>query len=195
MFKVVVGHSNDPDSEEAIAEVLEQCLTQLNGITPQAAILYAAIDFEREVILERIYRQFPELELIGGTTDGEISSRLGFQEDSLTIMLFCSDEIAIRAGIGKEVSRQPATAVKEAIDLAKANMTQEVSLCITLPDGLTSNSVSLIHALKHELGSNIPIVGGLTADRWRFEQTYQFYQREILTDTIPVLLFSGNLFS
>jgi hypothetical protein len=193
MFKVVVGHSNDPDSEEAIAEVLEQCLTQLNGITPQAAILYAAIDFEREVILERIYRQFPELELIGGTTDGEISSRLGFQEDSLTIMLFCSDEIAIRAGIGKEVSRQPATAVKEAIDLAKANMTQEVSLCITLPDGLTSNGVSLIHALKHELGSNIPIVGGLTADCWRFEQTYQFYQREILTDTIPVLLFSGNL--
>ncbi len=193
MFEVVVGHSNDPDSQEAVAEVLEQCLSALAGKTPQAGILYAAIDFEHDLILEKIYQQFPQLELIGGTTDGEISSLLGFQDDSLTIMLFCSDEVKIRAGIGKEASQQPAIAVKQAIALAKAEIDREVSLCIALPDGLKSNGVALIKALKQELGTKTTIVGGFTADSWRFEQTYQFYRQEVLTDTIPVLLFSGNL--
>jgi hypothetical protein len=193
MFKVVVGHSNDPDSQEAIAEVLEQCLEQLAGITPQAGILYAAIDFEHDLIIEQIYQHFPQLELIGGTTDGEISSNLGFQEDSLTMMLFCSDEVTIRAGIGRNASKQPELAVQQAISIARANSKEDISLCVTLPDGLKTNGVSLIQALKQELGSDIPIVGGLTADRWRFKQTYQFYQREVFSDTVPILLFSGKL--
>lgn len=193
MFEIVVGHSNDPDSQEAITEVLQQCLSELGGKIPQAAILYAAIDFKHDLILEKIYQQFPQLELIGGTTDGEISSKLEFQEDSLTIMLFCTDEVKIRAGIGKNISQQPTTAVQQAIELAKADFSHEASLCIALPDGLTGNGLILVEALKRELGSNTTIVGGFTADSWRYEQTYQFYQREVLTDAIPVLLFSGKL--
>jgi hypothetical protein len=193
MFKVVVGHSNDPHSGEAISEVLEECKHSLVGETPQAGILFAAIDFEHHLILEKIYQQFPQLELIGGTTDGEISSQLGFQEDSLTLMLFCSDEIEIYAAIGEKASDNPELAVKQAINQAKDHIKQEISLCITLPDGLTINGVSLVKALKQELGTHIPIVGGLTADQWRFKQTYQFFHQQVLTNTIPILLFGGKL--
>lgn len=193
MFKVAIGHSNDPDSSEAIAEVLEQCLHSLAGEIPQAGLLFAAIDFEHSLILKRIYQQFPQLELIGGTTDGEISSRLGFQEDSLTLMLFCSDEIEIYAGMGQAISQSHTAAVQQAISQAKAKINQDISLCITLPDGLTTNGVSLIKALRQQLGTKIPIVGGLTADQWRFKQTYQFFGQEVFTDTIPLLLFSGKL--
>jgi hypothetical protein len=193
MFKVAIGHSNDPDSLEAIAEVLEQCLHSLAGEIPQAGLLFAAIDFEHSLILEQIYQQFPQLELIGGTTDGELSSTLDFQEDSLTLMLFCSDEIEIHAGIGKAISQSSTAAVQQAISQAKAKTNQDISLCITLPDGLTTNGVSLIKALKQQLGIKIPIVGGLTADQWRFKQTYQFFGQKVFTDTIPILLFSGKL--
>jgi hypothetical protein len=54
MFKVAVGHSNDPDSLEAINETLEQCQKSLDGEIPQAGILFAAIDFEYRLILQRI---------------------------------------------------------------------------------------------------------------------------------------------
>jgi hypothetical protein len=193
MFEVVIGHSNDPDSEEAIAEVLEQCLTELDGITPQAGILYAAIDFEYDLILERIYRQFPQLELIGGTTDGEISSRLGFQEDSLTLMLFCSDEIEIRAGVGKNVASDSIGAVERAISAAQNTHNSEISLCLALVDGLTGCGVSIIEALKHKLGTNVPLFGGMTADCLQFKTTYQFCHQQVYTDSIAVLLFSGKL--
>jgi len=193
MFKVVVGHSNDTDSIEAVAEILEQCLESLAGEIPQAGILFAAFDFEHKLILQQIYTQFPDLELIGGTTDGEISSVLEFQEDSLTLMLFCSDEIEFCAGVGTQASQNEMVAVQAAIQQATSKSKQKISLCITLPDGLTSNGVSTINALKEELGNNLPIFGGCTADGTKMQKTYQFYKQEVLTDSIPVILFGGNL--
>lgn len=194
MFKVVVGHSNDPDSNEAIAEVLEQCLDSLAGEVPQAGLLFAAIDFEHHLILEQIERQFPQLELIGGTTDGEVSSQLGFQEDSLTLMLFCSDEIEIHAGIGQAVSQSHVAAVQQAISQAKAksNIT-ETSLCLVLSDGLTSCGVKVVETLKQELGKETPLFGGLTADQLKFQKTYQFCGKEVYSDAIALLVFSGKL--
>jgi len=193
MFKVVVGHSNDPDSAEAVGEILEQCLESLEGISPQAGLLFAAIDFEHSLILQQIMQQFPDLELIGGTTDGEISSVLEFQEDSVSLMLFYSDEVEFCAGVGNNASHDSVTSAQAAIKQAKDKSKQKTSLCITLPDGLGSSGVSIIKAIKQELGSNLPIVGGLTADGGKFLKTYQFYKQEVLTDSIPILLFGDNL--
>jgi hypothetical protein len=196
MFKVVVGHSNDPDSVEAISEVLEQCLDSLAGEIPQAGILFSAIDFEYSLILQKIYQQFPQLELIGGTTDGEISSQLGFQEDSLTLMLFCSDEIEIYAGVGEKASDDPVVAVQKAIEQAqsKSKNALETSLCLTLVDGLTtSGGTTIVEILQQQLGSKIPIFGGMTFDQSKYQKTYQFCQQEVFSDAIAVLLFSGKL--
>lgn len=193
MFKVVVGHSNDPDSVEAIAEVLEQCLESLAGETPQAGILFAAFDFEHSLILKQIMQQFPQLELIGGTSSGEISSRLGFQEDSLTLMLFCSDEIEIHAGIGYQASENPSAAVKQAIAQAQSKNEREMSMCLSLIDGLHISSSKIVAAINQEVKGKIPVFGGITSDNLKFEQTYQFYQQEVCTDAIAMLIFSGKL--
>ncbi|WP_036480003.1 FIST signal transduction protein [Myxosarcina sp. GI1] len=193
MFEVVIGHSNDPDSQEAIAEVLEECSTELAGTTPQAGILYAAIDFEHDLVLESIYQQFPQLELIGCTTDGEISSKLGFQEDSLTLILFCSDEIEIRAGVGQNLASNPVAAVEEAITNARSQVDGEISLCLTLADGLSNCGVTIVEAIKQSLGKQIPLFGGMSADRLQFQKTYQFCQQQVYTNAIAVLLFSGKL--
>jgi len=193
MFKTVVGHSNDTDSFEAVTEILEQCLESLAGITPNAGILFAACDFNHSLILQQIYARFPNLELIGGTTDGEISSILEFQEDSLTLMLFCSDEIEFCAGVGTKASLDSVAAAQAAIKQATSNSRQKVVLCVTVPDGLSSSGVAIIDSLKQELGDNLPIVGGLTADGGNFQKTYQFYNQEVLSDSIPIMLFSGDL--
>ena len=124
---------------------------------------------------------------------GEISSILEFQEDSLSLMLFCSDEVEFCAGVGKQASQNSLAAAQAAIKQAKDKSKLKIGLCVTLPDGLTSSGVSIINALKQELGDMLPIVGGLTADGGKFQKTYQFYNQEVLTDSIPILLFGGNL--
>lgn len=193
MFQVVVGHSDDPDSESAIAEVINQCSRSLGGSIPQAGILFTAIDFDHGLILQRIQDAFCGIELIGGTTNGEISSILEFQQDSLTLMLFAGDEVEIRAGIGRKASKNPALAAQEAIAQALAKTTSLPQLCLTFPDSLTSNGVLILEGLKQTLGEDIPIIGGMAADDYTFEKTYQFFQTEVLNDSVPVLLFSGNI--
>jgi hypothetical protein len=108
MLRCAIGHSNDPDSRMAIAEAINECIDSLAGITPQAGVLFTAIDFEHELILKKIQDAFPGIALIGGTTNGEISSKLEFQQDSLTLMLFASNHIEIRAGLGRNASQDQA---------------------------------------------------------------------------------------
>ncbi|MCU0542246.1 MAG: FIST C-terminal domain-containing protein [Oscillatoriaceae cyanobacterium Prado104] len=193
MLKTAVGHSNDPDSLSAIAEVLDRCQQSLSGASPQAGILFAGIDFEHTLILERICETYPGIELIGGTTDGEMSSILGFEQDSLTLMLFCTDNITIRAGIGRNLSQDLNLAIQSAIDRATTGCTEEIKLCIALPESLTTSAVLILDKLHQALGEKVPIFGGLTADRWQFKQTYQFYKTEVCSDAIGILLISGSV--
>ncbi len=193
MLKVAVGHSNDPDSEAAIADILDQCRHTLAGSSPNAGILFSAIDFDYPLILQSIQDKYPGIELIGGTTDGEISSEMGFQQDSLVLMLFCSDTIDIVAGVGHSLSTDTATAIQTAIAQAQAKTTLQPQLCLTIFDVLASRSTQTIEQLKQALGRNFPIFGGCAADSWRFQKTHQFYQNESLSDGIVVLLFAGNL--
>jgi hypothetical protein len=193
MFQVVVGHSDDPDSQNAIAEVLQQCSHSLAGSIPQAGILFSGIDFEHGLILQCIQDAYPGIELIGGTTNGEISSVLEFQQDSVTLMLFAADEVEIRAGIGRSVSKNPALAAQEAIAQAKSKSALSPQLCLTFPESLTSNAILILDGLKQSLGEHFPIIGAMTADDYTFDKTYQFFQDEVLSDSVPVLLFSGKL--
>jgi hypothetical protein len=193
VFQVAVGHSNDPDSKSAIAEILEESTRSLAGVIPQAGVLFAAVDFDHALILQHILDAFPGIQLIGGTTNGEISSILEFQQDSLTLMLLASDEVEIRAGLGRGVSKNPVLAAKTAIEEALHKSSSEPKLCLTFPDSLNTSGVLVIQGLKQILGERFPILGGMAADDFTFKQTYQFFQGEVLSDSVPVLLFSGSL--
>ncbi len=194
MFKVAVGHSNDPDSYSAITEILEQCQISLAGEIPTAGILFAAIDFEHSLLLQEINRAFPGIELIGCTSDAEISSVMEFEQDSLTLMLFCSDEVEIRAGVGKGLSQDSVAATKQAVQQAQAkSKLKSYQLCLATPDSLTADGTLIVDGLKLALGDRFPILGGLACDQLQFNQTYQFFNTEVLSDSVPILLFSGNL--
>jgi hypothetical protein len=197
MLKVVIGHSDDPNSQDAVEEILCQCSTDLGSILPKAGVLFAAIDFDHALILKEINRVFPGLNLIGCTTDGEMSSILGFQQDSLTLMLFCSDTVEISAGVGYGARENPIAASEQAVRQATHNSKTNAKLCITVPasytaDG-TTNGELMLRGLKSALGTKIPIIGGTAGDQNRLKKTYQFFGTEVFTDSLPVLIFSGDI--
>jgi hypothetical protein len=193
MFKAYVGHSEDPDSGEAIAEVLKQCQQHLAGEIPQAGILLAAIDFDYPLILAKIQEKFPGIQLIGCSTNGEMSSVSGFQEDSLNLMVFCSDQVKITAGLGRHVSQDINAAVQEAIDMATIGLSAPPQLCLTFPEGLGGDAATIAQTLQQRLGLQVPILGGMSAENLSFIKTYQFFQGEVNSDTIPLLLFYGDI--
>ncbi|PZO20567.1 MAG: hypothetical protein DCF25_06400 [Leptolyngbya foveolarum] len=190
MFKVAVGHSVDPDSIEAIEEVLAQCQKTLGEDSPQAGIVFAATDFEHRDILERIQTAYPGILLVGGTSSAEMSSQAAFQQDSLAVMLFCSDEITFSVGVGHGACDDEAAAAQDAIASANA---PNMKLCYALCEGIGVDGMALTQGLKAAIGRAVPVFGGFTADDCRFEHTYQFLGSEVMEGTVVVLTFSGNL--
>jgi hypothetical protein len=193
VFSAVVGHSEEADADAAVAEILQQCKSRLDGTVPKAGLLFAAIDFDHQTLLCEIARTFPGMELIGCTTDGEISSELGFREDSATLILFASDTVDITAGVGRGLSGDVAGACRSAVEAAKAKTNKPPRLCIATPEGMTAEGHSVTATLQHAVGHDIPLFGALAGDQWRLKSTSQFYGTEVLSDSIPVLLLCGEL--
>jgi hypothetical protein len=192
VFSAVVGHSEEPDADAAVEEILQQCRARLEGAVPSAGLLFAAIDFDHQALLCAITGAFPGMPLIGCTTDGEISSELGFREDSATLMLFTSDTVDITAGVGRGLSGDVAEACRAAVEAARAKTDKPPRLCIATPEGMTAEGHSVTAMLQHAIGYDIPLFGALAGDQWRLKGTNQFYGTEVLTDSIPLLLLCGE---
>ena len=193
MFDVIVTHSEDIDTNDVIDELLEQACESLGDARPQAGLLFACVDHDYPLILSRIGETFPGIELVGCTTDGELSTVLGFVEDSVSLTLFVSDEVEIVAGVGREVSKGPEASLAGAVEEARARLTKEPVLAIFTPPSLTASGSMMVDGLQKALGEEVPIFGGAAGDQWKFEQTRQFFRDEVLPDGAPFLLFSAPL--
>lgn len=192
-MKVAVAHSDDVDSADAITEILQQCEEQLGGTSPDAGLIYIALDHDYQVILDQTMSRYPDLHLIGCSTDGELSSAHGFAEDSVVLILFQSDRIEFGSGIGEGVTSETDRAGRDAVAMAKSGITQELKLCIAHPEGLGVDSLVLLDSLVEELETDIPICGGLAGDQARFQGTFQFYKNRVYEKSVPVLLMAGPL--
>ncbi len=192
-MKLIVCHSLDPDTAEAARELIEAARVQLRERRPAAGMLYVAMDIDHNLLAGLLREAFPELVIIGCSTDGEISSTCGFHEDSTILILFASERITIRAGLGRHASADPDAAARAAIEMARQPGDPPPRLCIALPDGLSVSGSVITDALQEVLGVGVPLVGGTAGDQRQFSACRMLFGGELLEDAVVLLLFSGPL--
>lgn len=193
MFDLVIVHSEDPDTEGAIEELLEVAREQLGDAEVKGGVVFAGIDHDHEQLLGSLCDAFPGIALIGCSTDGEVSSEVGFAEDSIVLLLFVGDSISVGVGLGREVSKDVAAAAKVAVEQAREGLDGPPRLCLTTPEALTCDVAALVRSLRGLLGEELPVIGGTAGDQWRFKRVLQFCGREVVSDAVPVLLIAGDL--
>jgi hypothetical protein len=196
MLRMVVGHSSEVDASDAIEEVLAFCERDLGGSIPRAGLLFATHAADHAVIVSRIRERYPDVQLIGSSSAGEMSSVLGYQEDSITLALFTSDSIDFTVGLGTDLGEDPQAAVRAAVGNARAGTDQEPRLCIATPSVGSVDPAILLGLLQGELGSGVPILGGGSAaatNEAPFSESFQFCNDDITGDGVPILLLSGPL--
>ena len=152
MFGVSVAHGLELDSADAVADVLEQCRRQFEGLSPWAALFFTGIDHDFALILKEINAAYPDIQLIGCTTDGELSSVHGYSDDSITLMVFCPEELSFAAGVADNVSRDTVSTVKKAVDSTVSHATTKPTIGIVTPTGLTASADIMPEGLKLSLG-------------------------------------------
>ena len=193
MFDLVIVHSEDPDTDGAIEELLELVEERTGDVPVRGGVVFAGIEHEHSKLLNAICDAYEGIALIGCTTDGEFSSENGFCEDSIVLLLFVGDAISVGVGLGRGVSADTDAAARHAVEVARAGLQGEARLCLTTPEGLTCDVAALVRSLRALLGEALPVIGGTAGDQWRFVKCLQFCGREVVTDAVPVLLVAGDL--
>src|SRR4051812_2860933 len=198
MFRMAVGHSGDVDLDRGLRELFEATDAQLDGARPVAGLLLSSWDQDHAGLVAAVRQHYPGMALAGSTTAGEMTSILGFQEDSVALALFASDTVEVTAGLGPGLARDPAAAAREAVLQARSAATDTPRLCLVLPGigGFDMNDA--LAGLRDSLGPGIPIIGGGGAPEDAFSAasgglSRQFVGDEVAEDAIAILLFSGPL--
>ncbi|MCA8954862.1 MAG: FIST C-terminal domain-containing protein [Planctomycetes bacterium] len=189
-MRAIIGHSDEVCTKTAVEQVLEQCSAQLDGDTPKAAMLFMSTDYDHAEALGLVAAQWPEVPLIGGSTDGEVSSLLGFVRDSVLLTVLVGDEIEAMACVAHDLSGDIEAAVDSVIGKLGG---RKPALCVTT-FAPSTNSSEVVRQLDRRLGAGTcPIVGGLTGDHREFARTAEFAGKEVLTDSLPVLFLFGKV--
>jgi hypothetical protein len=191
-MQVCVVHSTDIDSVDAAVELIACVRESLGQSVPRAALLFAGIDHDLAAVLNLINEAWPGIELIGCTTDGELSSHQGFAEDSLVMVALAGEGFHVASGVARAVGGDPSFSIRESIVAAKTRLGSEPHFCIATPESLTLSHSTVLNPMRDALGTSVPIFGGTAGDQWRFEKSWQFCGSEVLHDSVPFLLFGGE---
>lgn len=179
---------------EAVAEVIDGCKKQLGSEKAQAGLVFTSyMEANYTEMLTMIMEAFPGIKLVGCTTDSEMSSTMGFTEDSITLTLFSSDIIEFAATVATDISKNTNGAFQKAATTCRAQLTQAPACGLIFPDGLSTIGIPLDEVVKASFGESFPFFGGTAGDHYLLKKTFQFFGTEVYSDAAPILLFAGNL--
>lgn len=166
--------------------VLAQCASQLQGAAPQAGILFASGHYELPPILRRIEAAYPGIKLVGCSSGGDVTSQLGFSEDSLSLLLLCSDELGFSAGMIRTEAADPMA------ELSRACVAdpRPPGMCLLFPGGLSVENDALLDQVQPRLPRGCALFGGRAAvsTGTRYESLVQFCGTQLTHDGASFLL-------
>ena len=196
MFRMAVGHSDDVDLASALEVAFAECEAGLAGAAPNAGLLMSAWGVDHQTVIDQVRARYPGIELAGMTCAGEMSSVLGFREDSVALALFASDSIDIVVGLGRNLAEDCLAATRQAVAEATAKTRLPPRLCIVLSTIGGVEASVILAALRAALGPGVPILGGGAAPRDPATESdgrgsHEFAGDVLTSDALAIVLFAG----
>jgi hypothetical protein len=195
MLTMAVGHSDDVDPADAIADVVEQCRASLGSQTPQAGILISAFESFDPSIVAALRDAFGGVDIVGATSAAEISSAGGYREDSIALALFALDSIDVSVGLGQGLTDDTEEACRAAVAQALRGTDREPKLGIVFTGMAVVDPQRVLDAIARTLPSGVVLLGGGSgrSDLSSVGPTYQFWNDVVATDGVAIALFSGPI--
>ncbi len=190
------GFSEKKDPFLAAQEAAKLALYQLHHRDISLAILFSTIHFADKRLLEGITYALGNVKLLGATGAAIISNR-GISSYGVGLMLLSSDKIKFGTGATYNINLKGARESGEdfAHQALKNLGTTQRDMALIFCDGLVENGSDMLRGIKEVLGLSFPIVGGSSADNFKFFRTFQYSNSGISTDSLVGAVFAGeNLF-
>ena len=190
MMNITIGHSEVSDTLTAIHEVLKECQKKLKEGKPQGGILFASLGYEYPIILEEIHKQYPDIQLAGCSSFGEISQ--GRLINGIVLMLIQTNSVEIRSELAKDIGQKERPSVSNMIRQSLQTSSLKPSMCLVFVDGLSNNASEVIEGIKEGVGdTSLIIAGGGACDEWSFKKVDLFHKHEHASDAASIFMLSN----
>ena len=165
-------------------------LGPLAAIGPQLVLVFGAPQrMTAPGLFETLKDAFPEAELAGCTTAGEIGAG-GVSDGELVINALRFSDSTVRVAVTDLAGMADSRAAGERLGLALA--APGLVHVLVLGQGVQINGSALIEGLGENLGTGVVLSGGLAGDGGAFERTWTLSRRGLSQRQIVAIGFSGT---
>lgn len=174
-------------------QALAKLQSQVADATPQIVFVFAAPSYSHQEVLKGIRTVVgADAVLVGASTAGEITEQGPTTRPSVAVMMLHSDDVHFAVTAEEDLTSDSQSAGR-ALGVSLLQHTPEnLKLIMMFADGLKGNPSAVVRGIVSELGNKFPIVGGSAADAGKFVETKQFFQEEVLTDSVVGVGMSGR---
>jgi len=191
-------------------DAARQAMGSIRKHPPSAVLAFASVCYELDELLAGVNEVVGDAPVLGATTAGEIMD--GPHEKSVVVAILASPFLAVRIGIGRDVSKGWNRAVAEAVGCSEIQpyfspggldiwrqleLDGKSAFGMLFSPGNTkyadSKSFEILEELKKLSGGLLPIVGGSCADDWRMEQNHVLLGGNAYPDSILIAVFETQL--
>ncbi len=190
MTKTGVGRSNNPDATQAGAEACKEALEGAGG-TANLIVVFSTVAYDQKEVVEGVKSVSKEILLVGCSDAGEITTQ-GPTSKNVAVMALQTPDIEFTVGVGKDTDKDSFEAGKQAAQEVKNKAKKPFSLFLMFLDGLAENGAAAVRGAQAVLGENFPIMGGSAGDDFMFKKTYEYYQDDVLENSLIGIGLSGK---
>ncbi len=165
-----------------------EALIRKLGHSPTACWLFCSPEQGLEHLLAGICSVIDTPNLIGCTSDGEISD-MGYSSRSAVLGGFYSNKIECCVVSTENIDRDGELAGRE----LAAKLPASARFIQLFSDGLTGNGCALLRGMFSVLDDDVQITGGTAGDAGRFRQTWQFAGNKVFTNSAVAIGMTGDI--
>lgn len=190
-----VGISNNKDYRVAVAEAISQARVNLKQKEVSLAIVFTSFEFAFSYLLKAISNLIgTDVPLLGATSNVILSGE-GIYTHAVAITLISTKGAYFNTASAKNVLTDPFASGNSLAKKLLFGMTDaQRRFCLLFSDGLVIDNLPLLKGLQQRLGQSFPIIGATSAsNNIRLNQTYQYFNQEVLNRSIVGLLWAGKI--
>lgn len=193
--KVAIGKSQQKDIGDAAQETVSACLRQLPAKSAHLAIVFTTPHYASAGMLKNIKLNLAANTPLIGCSGTHIITSEGTDDEGIVLALLSLPEIKISCGaMNLARGKDPSLAGQELGTRLLSNVKGlRRETCLLLNDGLSENTSGLLQGLQNILGKSFPFIGGGSSDNFKFKQTYQYLNEEVLHKSAVAALLCGKL--
>jgi len=187
-----IGFSFQADVFAAGHEAAQQAISNLAGRRPDVVLVFSSIRFADPRMLKAVRLATGGAPLVGCTDAGGIVTA-GPKRRSVTVIGLALQNGACLTVVERQISHRPRAAGEHLTHDLLRQAPKDPRCMLVFPDGLTVSGSEILAGIEKRIPRKVALAGASAGDDFFFQKTFQFFDDEVLTDSLPGVLLCGDI--